>query len=76
MRFLSESCFTVVVCLSLFSGQFSLPIDKRQLYEFDIRIPLMVRGPGIKPNQTLQVAHTLWLDSVAKCRTGTVTFVV
>ncbi|XP_029300100.1 glucosamine (N-acetyl)-6-sulfatase (Sanfilippo disease IIID), b [Cottoperca gobio] len=36
------------------AGQFSLPIDKRQLYEFDIRVPLMVRGPGIKPNQTLQ----------------------
>ncbi|XP_075996301.1 glucosamine (N-acetyl)-6-sulfatase (Sanfilippo disease IIID), b [Genypterus blacodes] len=36
------------------TGQFSLPIDKRQLYEFDIRVPLMVRGPGIKPNQTLQ----------------------
>uniref|UniRef100_A0AAY4AZR7 N-acetylglucosamine-6-sulfatase n=1 Tax=Denticeps clupeoides TaxID=299321 RepID=A0AAY4AZR7_9TELE len=35
------------------TGQFSLPIDKRQLYEFDIRVPLMVRGPGIKPNQTL-----------------------
>lgn len=37
------------------SGQFSLPIDKRQLYEFDIRIPLLVRGPGIKPKQALQV---------------------
>ncbi|XP_028274098.1 glucosamine (N-acetyl)-6-sulfatase (Sanfilippo disease IIID), b [Parambassis ranga] len=36
------------------TGQFSLPIDKRQLYEFDIKVPLMVRGPGIKPNQTLQ----------------------
>ncbi|XP_075963576.1 glucosamine (N-acetyl)-6-sulfatase (Sanfilippo disease IIID), b [Anarhichas minor] len=36
------------------TGQFSLPIDKRQLYEFDIRVPLMVRGPGIKPNQMLQ----------------------
>ncbi|KAG5834444.1 hypothetical protein ANANG_G00261570 [Anguilla anguilla] len=36
------------------TGQFSLPIDKRQLYEFDIRVPLMVRGPGIKPNQTLK----------------------
>ncbi|XP_034977101.1 N-acetylglucosamine-6-sulfatase isoform X1 [Zootoca vivipara] len=33
------------------TGQFSLPIDKRQLYEFDIRVPLLVRGPGIKPNQ-------------------------
>lgn len=40
-------------------GQFSLPIDKRQLYEFDIRIPLMVRGPGIKPNQTLKVTNNL-----------------
>ncbi|KAF7242214.1 N-acetylglucosamine-6-sulfatase [Varanus komodoensis] len=35
-----------------FCSQFSLPIDKRQLYEFDIRVPLLVRGPGIKPNQT------------------------
>ncbi|XP_039625976.1 N-acetylglucosamine-6-sulfatase isoform X1 [Polypterus senegalus] len=34
------------------AGQFSLPIDKRQLYEFDIRVPLLVRGPGIKSNQT------------------------
>ncbi|XP_062862609.1 N-acetylglucosamine-6-sulfatase [Trichomycterus rosablanca] len=34
------------------TGQFSLPIDKRQLYEFDIRVPLLVRGPNIKPNQT------------------------
>ncbi|XP_075065556.1 N-acetylglucosamine-6-sulfatase [Mixophyes fleayi] len=33
------------------TGQFSLPIDKRQLYEFDIKVPLLVRGPGIKPNQ-------------------------
>ncbi|TNN50659.1 N-acetylglucosamine-6-sulfatase [Liparis tanakae] len=33
-------------------GKFSLPLDKRQLYEFDIKVPLMVRGPNIKPNQT------------------------
>uniref|UniRef100_A0A665VPT7 N-acetylglucosamine-6-sulfatase n=1 Tax=Echeneis naucrates TaxID=173247 RepID=A0A665VPT7_ECHNA len=37
------------------TGQFSLPMDKRQLYEFDIRVPLMVRGPNIKPNQTSQM---------------------
>lgn len=30
-------------------GQFSLPWDKRQPYETDIRVPLSVRGPGIKP---------------------------
>ncbi|KAH3877270.1 N-acetylglucosamine-6-sulfatase-like [Dreissena polymorpha] len=32
-------------------GQFGLPDDKRQMYEFDIRVPLMVRGPGIKAGQ-------------------------
>uniref|UniRef100_A0A8B9RCU4 N-acetylglucosamine-6-sulfatase n=1 Tax=Astyanax mexicanus TaxID=7994 RepID=A0A8B9RCU4_ASTMX len=37
------------------TGQFSLPTDKRQLYEFDIHLPLLVRGPGIKPKQTLSV---------------------
>ncbi|XP_041066346.1 glucosamine (N-acetyl)-6-sulfatase (Sanfilippo disease IIID), b isoform X2 [Carcharodon carcharias] len=36
------------------TGQFSLPIDKRQLYEFDIRVPLLVRGPGIKAKQTIK----------------------
>ncbi|MBN3296974.1 GNS sulfatase, partial [Amia calva] len=47
-------CMCVCYILCVWVGQFSLPIDKRQLYEFDIRVPLMVRGPGIKPNQTLQ----------------------
>ncbi|XP_048242354.1 N-acetylglucosamine-6-sulfatase-like isoform X3 [Haliotis rufescens] len=28
-------------------GQFSMPYDKRQAYEFDVKVPLMVRGPGI-----------------------------
>ncbi|KAM9772553.1 N-acetylglucosamine-6-sulfatase isoform 2-T2 [Syngnathus typhle] len=36
------------------TGQFSLPLDKRQLYEFDIRVPLMVRGPNIKAGQSSQ----------------------
>ncbi|XP_031549888.1 N-acetylglucosamine-6-sulfatase-like [Actinia tenebrosa] len=35
-------------------GQFSLPVDKRQLYEFDIRVPFLIRGPGLKANKTLQ----------------------
>ena len=28
-------------------GQFGMPLDKRQLYETDIHIPLYIRGPGI-----------------------------
>lgn len=35
-------------------GQFSLPQDKRQLYEFDVRVPFMIRGPGVMVNKTLQ----------------------
>ncbi|XP_045074785.1 N-acetylglucosamine-6-sulfatase isoform X2 [Coregonus clupeaformis] len=38
------------------TGQFSLPLDKRQLYESDIRVPLLIRGPNIKPNQTTGLA--------------------
>uniref|UniRef100_A0A2C9LWR7 N-sulphoglucosamine sulphohydrolase C-terminal domain-containing protein n=1 Tax=Biomphalaria glabrata TaxID=6526 RepID=A0A2C9LWR7_BIOGL len=34
--------------------QFSLPYDKRQFYDFDIQVPLMVRGPDVKPNSTCQ----------------------
>jgi N-acetylglucosamine-6-sulfatase len=33
-------------------GQHRLSIDKRHLYEHDIRVPLVVRGPGIPPNVT------------------------
>lgn len=41
-------------------GQFSLPLDKRQPYEFDIRVPLFFRGPGIQegvvlPQSTINV---------------------
>ena len=28
-------------------GTFGLPLDKRQPYETDIRVPLLVRGPGV-----------------------------
>ena len=37
-------------------GQMSLPNDKRQLYDFDIRVPLMVSGPGIKAGQVNEVS--------------------
>ena len=47
-----SSCFVI-------TGQFSLPNDKRQLYEFDVRVPLMVRGPGIQPGQKSLVSHMM-----------------
>jgi N-acetylglucosamine-6-sulfatase len=34
-------------------GQFGIPIDKRQPYESDVKVPFFIRGPGIKANATL-----------------------
>lgn len=28
-----------------------MPIDKRQPYETDIRVPLLIRGPGVMPSK-------------------------
>jgi N-acetylglucosamine-6-sulfatase len=36
-------------------GQFKQQGEKRQPYDEDIRVPLIVRGPGIKPNSATQV---------------------
>ena len=33
-------------------GEFNIPMDKRQPYDFDTRIHLLARGPGIKPGST------------------------
>eukprot|EP01064_Diplonema_japonicum_P016857 TRINITY_DN248_c5_g1_i1.p1 TRINITY_DN248_c5_g1~~TRINITY_DN248_c5_g1_i1.p1 ORF type:complete len:524 (+),score=102.46 TRINITY_DN248_c5_g1_i1:47-1618(+) len=35
-------------------GEFNLPFDKRHVYEFDIRIHLLVRGPGITAGSTFE----------------------
>jgi len=34
-------------------GQFGMPVDKRLPYEFDIRVPFWISGPGISSNQTV-----------------------
>ena len=33
-------------------GQFNIPMDKRHVYDWDTRIHLLARGPGIKPGST------------------------
>ncbi|XP_046573863.1 N-acetylglucosamine-6-sulfatase-like [Haliotis rubra] len=45
-------------------GQFSLPMDKRNLYEFDVRVPLLVRGPGIRP-RSVNKENVLNIDFAA-----------
>ncbi|XP_064489477.1 N-acetylglucosamine-6-sulfatase-like [Ornithodoros turicata] len=45
-------------------GQFSQPKDKRQPYETDIHVPLLVRGPGVPPG-SVQKAVVLNIDLAA-----------
>lgn len=33
-------------------GEFNMPFDKRHVYDFDTRIHLLVRGPGVKAGST------------------------
>ncbi|EDW32515.1 GL10403 [Drosophila persimilis] len=40
-------------------GQFAQPFDKRQPYETDIHVPLLIRGPGIAAESHLHVAVSL-----------------
>lgn len=42
--------------------------EKRQPYDEDIRVPLIVRGPGIKANSTTQ-ALALNIDMVGNTHT-------
>jgi len=39
-------------------GEFNLLIDKRQMYDHDTRIHLLVRGPGIAPGSTFDFLGT------------------
>lgn len=32
-----------------------MPSDKRQLYEFDVRVPLMIRGPNVTAGRVVKV---------------------
>ena len=47
--------YSVLFTSSNSAGQFCVPKGKRQLYEFDVRVPFMIRGPGLKANKTSQV---------------------
>jgi len=55
------------VISSVFAGQFSLPQDKRQLYEFDVRVPFMIRGPGVRANKTSQVRVSCPEEILLEC---------
>jgi len=39
-------------------GQFNIPMDKRHVYEWDTRIHLLARGPGIAPGSVLTAPGT------------------
>ncbi|CAL4103343.1 unnamed protein product, partial [Meganyctiphanes norvegica] len=39
-------------------GQFSMPVDKRLPYETDIRVPLLISGPGISAGSIIKYATT------------------
>jgi N-acetylglucosamine-6-sulfatase len=39
-------------------GQFNIPMDKRQVYDWDTRIHLLMRGPGISKGSTFELPAT------------------
>jgi len=39
-------------------GQFNIPMDKRHVYEWDTKIHLLVRGPGIRAGSTFEEPGT------------------
>ena len=47
------------------SGVFIVQGEKRQIYDENIRVPLIVRGPGVKPSNTSSIA--LNIDLVSPC---------
>lgn len=44
-------------------GQFSMPFDKRQPYETDIRVPLLMLGPGVPTGDVKYPASSVDLFS-------------
>ena len=40
-------------------GQFNIPMDKRHVYDWDTRIPFIIRGPGIPAGTRLEQPATL-----------------
>ena len=39
-------------------GQFNIPMDKRHVYDWDTKVHLLARGPGIRPGSSLDVPGT------------------
>ena len=62
--------FTLCFCQGYHLGQFNQQGEKRQPYDEDIRVPLIVTGPGISPNTTTTTLAlnidmvSMWCDTV------------
>lgn len=55
-------------------GQFGMGFDKRQLYEVDVRVPYLVRGPGVARNSSAlaMVSHVDLAPTILDLATGAV----
>ena len=54
-----RTCFISMSDHGFQLGQFNIPMDKRHVYDWDTRIPFIIRGPGIPAGTRLEQPATL-----------------
>jgi hypothetical protein len=69
-----QGCSLIVAC-SDHLGQHRVPSSKMNPYDTDIRVPALIRGPGIRPGSTMasvvgnvRALHRAIVLSLAACR--------